>query len=216
MQPRPGFDIYVNLEQEIDVEAHLIKSSELRVIGEFFDVSIFMAGDYLVTWPNGRNNVVTPEIFSLKYRKKETEDGEVRPQERCSGDSGSSDQDGLPARASQHIGDARELPEAERGRVDEVPAQGGEDSVEVRELNRSVIQEWCNSLIRVASKDDFVTRVYFDSIDDARSFAMEMQYAIDHPEEQDEGRQFDEDEIKQAKFYIRKAKEYLAARDESL
>jgi hypothetical protein len=53
------------------------------------------------------------------------------------------------------------------------------------------------------------------SIDDARSYAMETQYAIDHPEDSGED-PLTPKQIEQAKAYIRSAKEYLAARDESL
>jgi hypothetical protein len=54
------------------------------------------------------------------------------------------------------------------------------------------------------------------SMDHARSFAMEMQYFIDHPEEWDADTALSSEEVAEVKAFIRSAKQYLAERDESL
>jgi hypothetical protein len=144
--PTSGFDLYVSRETGEEVEARQISESDVRIVSEFFDMSLFKVGDYLIQFV-GSNipHVILPEIFQLKYKKKAIEQ------------------------------------------------DPGEDVEEVD-----------------------LGRVHWDSVDEARSFALEMQYAIDHPEEQDEGRRLTLEEVAAAKAYIRKAKEYLAARDESL
>jgi hypothetical protein len=139
-----GFDIYTSLETGVEVEARRISESDVRIVSEFFHMSLFAVGDYLIQWQDsGVPHVISPEMFSLKYKKKAVEQDK----------------------------DATE--EADLGRV------------------------------------------HWNSPVEARLFAQYMQHAIDHPEEQDEGRQLTPEEVAEAKAYIRKAKEYLAACYES-
>jgi hypothetical protein len=141
-----GFDIYTSLETGTEVEARRISQSDVRIVSEFFHMSLFAVGDYLIQWPDsGIPHVISPEMFVLRYRKKDVE-------------------------------------------------QDPDDGIGEIDLGR----------------------VHWDSPAQARSFALDMQHAIDHPEEMDEGRQLTPEEVAQAKAYIHKAKEYLAACNESL